>query len=78
LARYNYSDYGYIEAKITYLSKLPLDSMYLGKAEIKKDFKPKGNKIIPLKHNMLGHGNIIISDASFLERVCKDLWNKVH
>ncbi|MBP6625360.1 MAG: hypothetical protein KA198_09315, partial [Chitinophagaceae bacterium] len=75
---YNYADYGFVEAKITYLSKLPMDSVYLGKAEIQKDLKPESHKVIPLKHNMLGHGNVIISDASILERVCKDLWNKVH
>ena len=55
-----------------------MDSVYLGKAEILKDLKPESHKVIPLKHNMLGHGNVIISDASILERVCKDLWNKVH
>lgn len=75
---YNYSDYGFVEAKITYLSKLPMDSVYLGKAEIQKDFKSKSHKMIPLKHNMRGFGHVIISDASILERVCKDLWNKVH
>lgn len=75
---YNYSDYGFVEAKIVYISRLPIDSSYIGRAEIEKNFKSKSHKIIPLKHNMHGFGNVIISDASILERVCKDLWNKVH